>query len=65
VILLLERVAPQHYELSRLRSTLAPAIYDQRSGELLSELLARLERETPVERARNVEELTASVARGP
>lgn len=65
VILLLERVAPQHYELSRLRGTLAPEIYDQRSGKLLSELLARLERETPVERARNIEELTASVARGP
>ncbi|HEY6723000.1 MAG TPA: hypothetical protein VI197_03185 [Polyangiaceae bacterium] len=65
VILLLERVAPQHYELSRLRGTLAPEIYDQRSGKLLAELLARLERETPVERARNVEELTASVARGP
>lgn len=65
VILLLERVAPQRHELSRLRGTLAPDIYDRRSGKLLTELLARLERETPVERARNIEELTASLARGP
>ena len=65
VILLLERVAPQRYELSSLRGRLASEVYDQRSGQLLSELLARLERETRVERARNVEELTASVARAP
>lgn len=65
VILLIERVAAQHYDLSQLRSILAPEIYDQRSGKLLSELVSRLERETPIERARNVEELTASVARGP
>jgi len=65
VILLLERVTPQRYELSSLRSKLASEIYDQRSAQLLSNLLARLERETPVERARNVEELTASVARLP
>lgn len=64
VILLLERLAPQHYELSQLRSALAPDIYDQRSAKLLSELLAKLERATPVERARNVEELTASLAKG-
>jgi len=65
VIMLAERVAPQRYELSSLRGKLAAEVYDQRSGQLLSELLARLERETPVERARNVEELTASVARAP
>lgn len=65
VILLLERVAPQRYELASLRGRLASEVYDQRSGQLLTELLGRLERETPVERARNVEELTASVARAP
>ena len=65
VILLVERAAEQHYELSSLRSKLAPEVRDQRSQKQLTELLAKLERETPVERARNVEELTASVARGP
>jgi len=65
VILLIERVAPQHYELVSLRSRLAPQIYDRRSKQLLTELLTRLERETPVERARNIDELTAVVARGP
>ena len=64
VILLLERVEAQHYELSRLRSVLEPDVYERRSGKLLSELLTRLERETPVERARNIDELTASLARG-
>lgn len=65
VILLLERVAPQHYELASLRSRLAPQVYDRRSQQLLTELLTRLERETPVERARNIDELTAVVAQGP
>jgi len=65
VILLIERVAPQHYELVSLRSRLAPQVYDRRSQRLLTELLARLERETPVERARNIDELTAVVAPGP
>lgn len=62
VILLMERVAGQKYDLRELRQLLARDVYERRAQQRLRELIDRLKARTRPELSRNVDELTALVA---
>lgn len=61
VILLLERVDAQRYELSELRPLLTRDVYERRARQRLQELVDRLKARNLPELSRNVDELTALV----